>query len=365
MTTCLLALGSNLGDRHARLNAAIAQLSAHSAVTLSARSAWFLTPPIGGPPGQGEFVNAAVRVDTTLAPAALLELLRTIEQRLGRQRHERWDARSVDLDLLLYGEHVVRTPPLTIPHPRMAFRRFVLEPAAEVAPEMRHPVLGWTVQRLLEHLNTAANYVALAGGASQARSQLAQQVAEQAGIRLLADPLSATGSEFELLQRRGGLLDAAHWPPGQTATISDFWLGQSLALSRYERPSGGTSFPGRPDVPEGPSSGSNSSVGTGGSGRSSKAEALAELRKEWQRCQPCCVAPKLIVLLPASEPTTASGPALGRDPLGCTPYDFGPRPDDAIRELLWHDQHGPFLELDAARPDTHVPEIIAAIEAMR
>ncbi len=152
MVTCLIALGSNLGDRCAVLTEAIRQLAAHPDIHLLTRSAWFHTQPVGGPTGQGAFVNAAVRVETSLAPEALWEVLHGIEQQLGRERRERWAARRVDLDLLLYGERVLRTPQLTIPHPRMHERLFVLEPLAELAPHAMHPVLKKTVRELLDGL---------------------------------------------------------------------------------------------------------------------------------------------------------------------------------------------------------------------
>ena len=98
--------------------------------------------PIGGPAGQEPFLNAAALLETSLPPAELLARLQRIELHLGRTRETRWAARTLDLDLLLYDNLVLNTPYLTLPHPRMAFRRFVLEPAAEVAPEMAHPRLA-------------------------------------------------------------------------------------------------------------------------------------------------------------------------------------------------------------------------------
>ncbi len=125
MTRALLSLGSNIGDRRATLNRAIELLNDASHLRVVEHSAFYATNPIGGPAGQGEFLNGAAIVETKLKSPELLVELQRIEQALGRQRqrHERWDARTIDLDLLLYGNQRLRTPELTVPHPRMSFGR--------------------------------------------------------------------------------------------------------------------------------------------------------------------------------------------------------------------------------------------------
>ncbi len=148
----LIALGSNLGDRDAHIDRALSLLAAETGVTLSSRSAAMTTSPVGGPP-QPDFRNAACLVRTVLAPRELLRVLQRIEREVGREPGgPRWGPRVVDLDLLLYEDRVVDEPGLQIPHPRMSRRRFVLGPAAEIAPQMRHPVLDRTVRELLEDL---------------------------------------------------------------------------------------------------------------------------------------------------------------------------------------------------------------------
>lgn len=145
-TTAYVALGSNLGDRLAHLEAAFAALAALPDTRLVARSAVFETPPFG-PPGQQDYLNAAAALSTRLAPHALLDALLAIEQTRGRVRRERNGPRTLDLDLLLHGDAEVRDPRLTLPHPAMLGRAFVLVPLCELAPD--RVVAGHT---LAQHL---------------------------------------------------------------------------------------------------------------------------------------------------------------------------------------------------------------------
>ncbi|MHB8899028.1 MAG: 2-amino-4-hydroxy-6-hydroxymethyldihydropteridine diphosphokinase, partial [Thermoguttaceae bacterium] len=128
MPQCLIGLGSNLGDRAALLDAAISLLRDERGVELAATSRYHETAAAGGPAGQARFLNAAVLVLTHLLPGELLDAAMRIESRLGRRREERWGPRSIDIDLLLYDGLTVRGEGLRLPHPRMAWRRFVLAP---------------------------------------------------------------------------------------------------------------------------------------------------------------------------------------------------------------------------------------------
>jgi 2-amino-4-hydroxy-6-hydroxymethyldihydropteridine diphosphokinase len=131
-----VGLGSNLGDRRAHLDAAVAALRELGDVV--AVSSLYETAPIGGPP-QGDYLNAVAVLDTDLDPAELLETLLAFEADRGRQRAVQFGPRTLDLDLLLYGNEVVDEPGLAVPHPRMTERRFVLEPLLEVWPDATLP----------------------------------------------------------------------------------------------------------------------------------------------------------------------------------------------------------------------------------
>jgi 2-amino-4-hydroxy-6-hydroxymethyldihydropteridine diphosphokinase len=258
MPVCLIGLGSNQGNRQTNLDAAVSQLGRQPQITIAALSVWRETAAIGGPLGQPSFLNGAARIETSLGPHELLACLQRIENDLGRRRAERWGPRTIDLDLLLYDELILTTPSLVLPHPRMAWRRFVLEPAGEVAGAMLHPTIGWTVARLLEHLNSAPPYIAVTGPIAAGKTCLAERLAAALSAQLIveqpdwtrldafySDPAGyGSEMEFEFLRQRAELLAPVAQPPsavsaphdrGQpchTCTVSDFWFDQSAAFAR-------------------------------------------------------------------------------------------------------------------------------------
>jgi len=147
-----VGLGSNLGDREASIRRAAEMLGRRDGILVMQVSSFMETDPVGGPPGQGKFLNAAAALDTTLSPQQLLVACMKVERELGRARgpdEPRWGARPIDIDILLYGDEIVRERDLEIPHPRMHKREFVLRPLAEIAPDARHPVMNVSVAELL------------------------------------------------------------------------------------------------------------------------------------------------------------------------------------------------------------------------
>jgi 2-amino-4-hydroxy-6-hydroxymethyldihydropteridine diphosphokinase len=141
MATAFVGIGSNLGDRESHLRRALDLLAAEDGIEVVAVSGLRETEPVG-PVEQGPFLNGAVQVSTELPSRELLERLLDVEQRLGRVRVERFGPRTIDLDLLVYGDEVVEEPGLTLPHPRLHERRFALEPLAELAPALVVPGRG-------------------------------------------------------------------------------------------------------------------------------------------------------------------------------------------------------------------------------
>jgi len=250
----LIALGANLGPRAQTLDSAVEMLRKLPGVYSLRVSSWHETVPVGGAPGQDVFLNGAALLETDLTAEQLHAHLVHIENSLGRVRAARWDARTIDLDLLLHGQTRCHTPQLTVPHPRMAFRRFVLAPAAEVAGTMLHPVIGWSVAELLAHLEHTPRYIALLGIPGSGKRQLALALADALGLFYVADPVErphqqqdgAQGSadlashmyarQLQFLDRGTALSHSAPWRQSQTSAVSDFYFDQCLAYAACSLP---------------------------------------------------------------------------------------------------------------------------------
>jgi len=156
MSTVYIGLGSNIGDREATIRAAVERLRAHPAIRVRRVSTLIETDPVGGPAGQPAFLNGAAEIETDLEPPDLLDVLKEIEHNLGRRPGPRWGPREIDLDLLLWGDRIVKTDRLAVPHAHLRERRFVLAPLSEIAPAARDPVTGRTVRDLLAALGESA-----------------------------------------------------------------------------------------------------------------------------------------------------------------------------------------------------------------
>lgn len=146
-----LSLGSNIGDREQQLHNAISQLGSLGRVT--ATSSIYETQPVDFTE-QPWFLNCVIALETSKSPADLMAEILKIEKEMGRRRTREKGPRPIDIDILLFGDMVLNTPELIIPHPAMANRRFVLEPLAEIAPQALHPVLNATIRELLDRLSS-------------------------------------------------------------------------------------------------------------------------------------------------------------------------------------------------------------------
>ncbi len=155
-TACAIALGSNLGDSEQTIETALVRLDQIDGMRLEVRTQLYKTAPVGPP--QPDYINACAIFYTVSPPEQVLQHLLEAEASFGRIRRERWGPRTLDLDLLFYGDQVIDTPSLTLPHPRMHERAFVLVPLAEIAADWRHPVRQQTVDEMLKQVDTTGVY---------------------------------------------------------------------------------------------------------------------------------------------------------------------------------------------------------------
>lgn len=163
MYRVFIGLGGNLGEPQARFLEVRQALDAHQQISIAASSPLYRTAPVGGPAGQPDYLNAVLELTTGLAPLELLDYCRELELRGGRLRGERWGARTLDIDLLLVDSLICTTPQLTLPHPRLHLRTFVLQPLSDLAPALQHPVCGRTMIEILNALPVEAGNIQLRG----------------------------------------------------------------------------------------------------------------------------------------------------------------------------------------------------------
>ena len=247
MARCLIGCGSNQGARREQLDRAIELLGVMPGVRLEAVSRHRETRPVGGPPDQDAFLNGACLIDTDLEPHELLGLLSAVENTLHRDRTERWGPRTVDLDLLLYDDVVIDDETvggaaLTVPHPRMATRRFVLEPAVEIAPDLRHPVSGCSLRDLLDNISVPHLHVCVVGVPGAGAAEVAAAIADATLARHLHARTGLPRGERRLapwidaLAALAAPLRAADWSPDAHGTVTDSWLGAVPAAAEETLP---------------------------------------------------------------------------------------------------------------------------------
>ena len=246
---CLIGCGANEGARREQLNQAIDMLRFMPGVRLVDVSQFLETLPVGGPPGQSPYLNAACLIETTFKPAEVLDMLLAVENTLHRSRETRWGPRTIDLDLLLYDDCVLKTECLQVPHPRMTTRRFVLEPAAAIAADLKHPVAGCTIRELLENISERHLHVAVVGVPGSGAPEIADAVADVTLSRLIHAPAPLPMNSFGapngkqssiekepvdqlllLSQKYAAPLLKANWPVDPHGTVTDYWI-ESIRLA--------------------------------------------------------------------------------------------------------------------------------------
>lgn len=333
MARCLIGCGSNLGKRREQLDRALELLRFMPGVTFLAASRYRETPPVGGPSGQGPFLNGACLIETELSPHAVLDLLTAVENTLHRERLTRWGERTIDLDLLLYGDLVVESDDLTVPHPRMATRRFVLEPSAEIAADLPYPPATCTVGELLDNISVRLPLVAIVGvpggGADRVAAAVADAVMGHA-IHAPCDPPAATAGAAAwrgVLAAWSAPLATQDWHDDiHPVAISDYWLEALDVVADARLPA---------------------------------AEAAA-FRRDLAAAAAETVAPRVAIQL--VEPHDA---LMARDPSGA----LAALQAGLSRRLRCPDDRGPrcpkaVITVDARDPDRAVAEATAAVEAM-
>jgi 2-amino-4-hydroxy-6-hydroxymethyldihydropteridine diphosphokinase len=216
MPRCQISLGGNSGPVAATFEQALGRLQSDGACRVIALSRYHATAPVGDQAGAG-FLNAAAELETALEPLELLDKLQTVERDLGRTRSTHWGPRTLDLDLLFYDSQIINSPRLVVPHPAAWYRRFVLDPLAEIAPRFVHPVKQVDMGTLRDRLLARPLQVSLAGSPSEYKTEL---------IRLLTPSFAAIDfSDWDSRKNENRLPTAS-----EPALL--FWLGSESGFEQ-------------------------------------------------------------------------------------------------------------------------------------
>ena len=231
---CLIAFGSNLGDSDGLYRELNKILSLDSRFRSTEFSSLISTEPVGSSEGQNRYRNGCIRTCFSGSTSDLFRVILKLEQTFGRVRHERWGARTIDLDLLLFGNHILQTDSLQIPHPRMTFRRFVLVPAAEVGEDLVHPLSLQSVGQHLQLLDDRPDRIALVvdDGALECDVEIRQKMLDYESRGWSIDPISTTDEivkkahRIKLLVYRQGLPEPLFSASRHFAGATLFWDGE-------------------------------------------------------------------------------------------------------------------------------------------
>src|SRR5579872_6361673 len=208
MPRCHIALGGNLGNVSAVFDQALDRIRAVPGNSVVTVSRYYETAAVGRQAGK-KFLNAAAEIETRLAPLALLDFLQTIELDLGRTRTTHWGPRTLDLDILFYSSEIIELPRLVVPHPAAWYRRFVLDPLVDIAPQFVHPQRLADIATLRQRLLPRPLVAALAGGSAETKTAL---------IRSLQPAFSAV----EFVDWNAAVPSTSH--PNREPALT-FWLG--------------------------------------------------------------------------------------------------------------------------------------------
>ncbi|MBN2138635.1 MAG: 2-amino-4-hydroxy-6-hydroxymethyldihydropteridine diphosphokinase [Sedimentisphaerales bacterium] len=252
-TTAYIGIGSNLGDRRQYIASSVKLLAGVPELDLVRVSGAVETPPLLDA-GQERYLNAVAEVQTQLDAHGVLKTLGEIEILLGRTRRQRWGPRTIDLDLLLFGDEIIDTPSLAVPHPQMHLRWFVLQGLCELRSDLVHPVLGETAGVLAARLNGSSFFldsarpqlISIAGVIGAGKTTLAERLSEELGCRVLREPYDtnpfmpkvyagrtelALDSQLYFLNGRVEQLNRGDLPAGQ-AVLSDYIFEKELIYAR-------------------------------------------------------------------------------------------------------------------------------------